>query len=60
MKGEESILAKFVILTASWGIVGGYWVSARFPMLDVAALFFLEKNMVVAMFAHKAGSRTRG
>ena len=26
-------------------------------MLDVAALFFLEKNMVVAMLAHKAGSR---
>lgn len=39
---EESILAKLVILTASWGIVVGYWASAWFPVLDVTALLFGE------------------
>ena len=51
-------MAKLVILIASWGITGSYWVSACFPMLVGAALFSLEKNMVVAMLARKTGSRT--
>ena len=50
-------MAKLVYLTVSWGIVGCYWVSAWFPVLDIPALLFLEKNMVVAILAHEAGSR---
>lgn len=32
-------------------------MSAWFPMLDIAALPFLEKNMMVAMLACKAGNK---
>lgn len=35
----------------------GYWASAWFPVLVVAALLFLEKNVVVAILGPKAGIR---